>query len=105
VRRTDVHRKGHTQQLPVGRGPRWDHEIADEVMRAYGISGDYWYGTVRLTVPDLFAGGLLDEVETTVDPATSRGEEKLLFKLGPDDLGHDRMRQSGLLAAQRGAQP
>ena len=97
-----MHMKGHMLQLLAERGPMWDYDIADEVMRAYDVSGDYWYGTVRLTLTDLFSSGLLDEVETAVDPAKSRGEEKLLFKFGLNDFGRSRMRQSGLLG-ERGA--
>ena len=94
-----MHMKGHMLQLLAERGPMWDYDIAEEVMQVYGVSGDYWFGTVRLTLADLFSSGLLDEVETTVDPAKSRGEEKLLFKFSLNDFGRDRMRQSGLMGA------
>jgi hypothetical protein len=92
-----VHIKGHMLQLLAQRGAMWDHEIAEIVMREFGLSGDYWYGTVRLTLTDLFSSGLLDEVETTIDPEKSFGEEKLLFKFTLNEFGRDRMRQSGLL--------
>jgi hypothetical protein len=91
-----MHMKGYILQL-LARGQLWDHEIAADVMSEYGLSGDYWYGTVRLTLTDLFSAGLLDEIETTVDPDKSFGEEKLLFKFGLNDFGLDRMRQAGLL--------
>jgi hypothetical protein len=92
-----MHMKGYMLQLFATRGPLWDHEVADEVMREYGISGDYWYGTVRLTLTDLYSGGLLEEVETTVDPEKSGGVEKLLFRFDLTEFGRERMRQSGLL--------
>jgi hypothetical protein len=94
-----MHMKGRMLQLLAERGPMWDYDIADAVLQEYGLSGDYWFGTVRLTLADLFSSGLLDEVETTVDPAKSRGEEKLLFKFGLNDFGRSRMRQSGLMGA------
>lgn len=94
---SELHMKGYMLRLLATGGARWDYEIADDVMSAYGLSGDYWYGTVRLTLTDLFSGGLLDEIETTIDPEKSFGEEKLLFKFGLNDFGRDRMRQSGLL--------
>ncbi len=78
--------------------PMWDNELAAAVMQEYGLSGEYWYGTVRLTLTDLYSGGLLDEVETTVT-ATDDGEERLLFKFALNDFGRDRMRQSGLTVA------
>jgi hypothetical protein len=94
-----MHMKCHMLQLIDEQGPMWDYDIAEEVMRAYGVSGDYWFGTVRLTLTDLFSSGLLDEVETAVDPDKSHGEEKLLFKFGLNDFGRSRMRQSGLMGA------
>lgn len=92
-----MHMKGYILQLLARRGALWDHEIAAEVTSEYGLSGRYWYGTVRLTLTDLFSAGLLDEVETRVDPGKSFGEEKLLFKVALNDFGRARMRQSGLL--------
>ncbi|MGI8527899.1 MAG: hypothetical protein ACR2KO_00335 [Geodermatophilaceae bacterium] len=94
---TDMHMKGYILQLFAQRGALWDHEVAADVMREYALSGEYWYGTVRLTLTDLFSGGLLDEIETTIDPEKSFGAEKLLFKFGLNDFGRERMRQSGLL--------
>lgn len=95
-----MHIKGYMLQLLATRGAMWDYEVAEDVMRTYGLSGDYWYGTVRLTLTDLYSGGLLDEIETTVDPEKSSGEEKLLFKCALNDFGRDRMRQSGLEVAR-----
>jgi hypothetical protein len=97
-----VHIKGRMLQLLAERGPMWDYDIADEVMREYGVSGDYWYGTVRLTLTDLYSSGLLDEVETAVDPSRSGGVEKLLFKFTLNEFGRSRMRQSGLIGAGNG---
>lgn len=92
-----MHMKGRMLQLLAERGPMWDYEIRDAVLSEYGVSGDYWYGTVRLTLTDLYSSGLLDELETTIDPAKSSGEEKLLFRFTLNDFGRERMRQSGLL--------
>ena len=94
-----MHMKGRMLQLLAERGPMWDYEIADEVMGEFGVTGNYWVGTVRLTLTDLFSSGLIEEVETTVDPTKSGGEEKLLFKFGLNDFGRSRMRQSGLMGA------
>lgn len=94
-----MHIKGYMIQLLSRGGAMWDHEVAAAVMKEYGLSGDYWYGTVRLTLTDLFSGGLLDEVETTIDPEKSFGKERLLFKFALNDFGRERARQSGLLEA------
>lgn len=97
----DVHIKGHILQLIERNETMWDYEIADEVMRVYGLSGDYWHGTVRLTLTDLFSAGLLDEIETTVDPAKSAGRKQVLFRFGLNDFGRERMRQTGLSEVAR----
>ena len=99
-----MHMKGCVLVLLAERGPMWDHEIAGVVMQSYGLSGDYWFGTVRLMLADLFSSGLLTEVETTVDPTVSGDEQKLLSRFDLTDFGRTRMRQSGLSTAQAGAQ-
>jgi hypothetical protein len=93
----DVHMKGYILQLIARNEAMWDYEVAENVMEAYGISGDYWYGTVRLTLTDLFSGGLLDERDSTVDPEKSFGEERVLLKFGLNEFGLERMRQTGLM--------
>jgi len=97
----ELHIKGYILQLMSRRGAMWDDEIAHEVLRFYGLSGEYWYGTVRVTLTDLFSGGLLDEVDTTVDPDRTGGKPKLLFKFAVNDFGTERMAQTGLLEASR----
>jgi hypothetical protein len=98
----DIHIKGYMLQLLAARRELWDYEIAEDVMQAYGLSGEYWYGTIRITLTDLFSGGLIDEIATTVDPARSRGQEKILFRFRLNDFGHTRMKQSGLALATEG---
>lgn len=92
-----LHMKGAMLQLLHERGAMWDYDIADHVMSAYGLRGDYWFGTVRLNLTDLFSCGLLDEVATTVDPARSGGRKKVLFKFALNEFGRQRMEQSGLM--------
>jgi hypothetical protein len=94
---SDMPIKGYILQLIARHEALWDYEVAADVMDTYGISGEYWYGTVRLTLTDLYSGGLLDEVETTIDPERSFGQEKLLVKFTLNDFGRERMRQTGLL--------
>jgi hypothetical protein len=93
----DVHMKGYILQLIARNKAMWDYEVAEDVMQAYGISGDYWYGTVRLTLTDLFSGGLLDELDSDVDPEKSFGVERLLVKFGLNEFGVERMQQTGLM--------
>jgi hypothetical protein len=92
----DLHLKGYILQLIERNDAMWDYDVASDVMSAYGLSGDYWYGTVRLTLTDLFSAGLIDEIDTDVDPQKSFGVERLLFKFGLNDFGRERMQQTGL---------
>lgn len=92
----ELHIKGYMLQLLARTGAMWDYEVAEGVMTAYGLSGDYWYGTVRLTLTDLYSGGLIEELEATIDPTKSLGEEKILFRYQLNDFGRERMAQSGL---------
>jgi hypothetical protein len=86
----------------LGRNGRmWDYEIADEVMNQLGLSGEYWYGTMRLTLTDLFSGGLITECGTDVDPSKSLGEEKILFRFELTDFGRKRMDQAGLVGGTK----
>ena len=94
-----VHIKGYILQLLLEKGPLWDHEVVDAVATAYGVTGPYWTGTVRLTLTDLYAGGLLTELAATVDPEKSQGETKILFQYAVNDFGRTRMEQAGLLGA------
>lgn len=91
-----MHIKGFILRLLHERGEMWDYEVADEVMRVYNLRGEYWYGTVRLTLTDLYSGGLLAEVDTAVDPSKSFGKEKLLCRFAITEFGSERMKQTGL---------
>lgn len=95
-----MHMKGYILRLLADRGQMWDDEIVDTVCAEYGLSGDYWTGTIRLTLTDLYSGGLLDELDATVDPSRTGGVEKILFKYSVNDFGRTRMAQSGLLGAR-----
>lgn len=95
-----MHMKGYILRLLADRGQMWDYEILDAVSAEYGVAGAYWTGTVRLTLTDLYAGGLLDELDATVDPSRSGGQEKILFKYAVNAFGRTRMAQSGLLGAR-----
>jgi len=94
-----MHLKGFMLQQLEQHGQMWDYELAEACMREYHLSGDYWYGTIRITLTDLYSSGLLDEVEVTVDSSKSMGKEKILFKFALNDFGRERMAQSGLAGA------
>lgn len=89
-----MHLKGRILQLFDERGAMWESDVAAEVMPEFGYSGDYWVGTVRLTLTDLFSSGLLEEIDTAVDG------EKLVFRFGLTDFGRTRMAEAGLRGAK-----
>lgn len=99
-----LHMKGYVLRLFAEQGPLWTDQVVEAVESEYGVSGAYWRGTVRLTLVDLYAGGLLSEQEATVDPARTQGEERVLFRYALTDFGRERMAQSGL-ATNRGEVP
>lgn len=98
-----VHIKGFVLQKLLRDGPLWDHEVVAAVEDEYGVSGEYWAGTVRLTLTDLYSGGLLDEVGADVDPSRggAGGGEKLMLRYQVNGFGRERMAQSGLSEAVR----
>ena len=90
------HIKGHLLETLAHNGRMWDYDLAADVMQALELTSDYWYGTIRLTLADLHSGGLITELATDVDPARSRGEEKVLFQFELTEFGRTRMTQAGL---------
>lgn len=90
------HIKGHLLETLARHGRMWDYDLADDVMSSLGLTSDYWFGTVRLTLADMFSGGLICESGTDVDPSKSRGQEKVLFQFELTDFGRTRMAQAGL---------
>lgn len=92
-----IHIKGRILQMLERTDALWDHEISDVVLREYGLSGAYWIGTIRMTLTDLHAGGLIDHLESRVDPSSAKGSEKLLNRYRLNGFGRDRMRQTGLM--------
>lgn len=96
-----MHIKGFVLQELQRNGPLWDREVVAAVENEYGVSGEYWAGTVRLTLTDLYSGGLLDEVGADVDPARSESGERITLRYQVNDFGRERMVQSGLWEAAR----
>jgi hypothetical protein len=91
-----LHLKGYLLEALARNGAMWDYDLADDAMQALALTGDYWYGTVRLTLADLYSGGLIRESATEVDPGKSGGETKILFQFELTEFGRTRMVQAGL---------
>lgn len=92
-----MHIKGRILQLLERADSLWDHEISDVILKEYRLGGLYWIGTVRMTLTDLHAGGLIDYLESRIDPSSAEGAEKLLNRYRLNAFGRDRMRQTGLM--------
>ncbi|GAA5167255.1 hypothetical protein GCM10023321_59720 [Pseudonocardia eucalypti] len=88
-----LHIKGHILHVLARGDALWDDELCDLVCTEYGLTGEYWRGTVRLTLTDLYSGGLLDEVDTGI----AEDGDRLRVRFRVNDFGRERMRQSGLL--------
>lgn len=92
-----VHIKGRILQLLARAESLWDYEIVDVITKEYGLSGPYWVGTVRMTLTDLHAGGLVDYIESKVDEGPGGGGERLLNRYRLNGFGRERIRQTGLM--------
>lgn len=91
-----IHIKGRMLQYLEEKQPLWDYQISDRVMEEYGLSGDYWRGTVRVLLADLFSCGLIESVEEDVDEGLYFGEGKVLFSYVLSQFGRERMVDTGL---------
>ena len=93
-----LHIKGRILQLLAERGPMWDYEIFETLAAEYPeVDGEYWYDTIRLKLADLYSSGITTEVDETLDPSKSFGNEKILFRFDLTEFGRERMRHTGLL--------
>ena len=98
-----VHIKGRLLQMLEEGGPQWDYELSARIAREYEeVHGDYWAGTVRLNLADLYSGGLIYEEDESVEPANGRNQEKALFQFALSPFGRQRMIETGLLRDRAG---
>jgi hypothetical protein len=88
-----VHIKGYILQLIAQAEGMWDNEIASSVCEEYGKVGTYWHGAVRVTLTDLYSGGLVTSVEERFDAYS----DKMRFRFKLSDFGRQRMADTGLL--------
>jgi DNA-binding PadR family transcriptional regulator len=92
-----MHIKGRILQMLQSGNPVWDYEIADRIIREYGYpDGEYWHGTIRMTLTDLFSTGLIEPSEEKIDTEKSHGKEKLLFRFVLTEFGLERMTDTKL---------
>ena len=90
----NLHMKGFILQLLASGDALWDSEIAHRTCIAYGKpESDYWMGSIRATLADLYSGGLVQAPEDTLDDATG----KVHFRYVLTDFGRQRMAETGLI--------
>lgn len=92
-----LHVKGRILQHLNEFPSLWDYQIADLISKEYGLSGDYWKGTVRVTLADLYSCGLVESIEEAIDDGTHFGCDKLLFRFQLTGFGKSRMQDTNLL--------
>jgi hypothetical protein len=89
-----LHTKGYILQLLAGSDTLWDSDIAHRTCIEYGKPDDeYWTGSIRAILADLYSGGLVQTAEDTLDEATG----KVHFRYAITDFGRQRMADTGLL--------
>ncbi len=92
-----IHVKGRILQYLLGNEPLWDYQITEKILREYNLSGEYWKGTVRVSLADLFSCGLIESVAEEIDDGTHFGCDKVLFRYRLTDFGRSRMQDTGLV--------
>ena len=89
-----LHIKGYVLQLLASDGALWDGDIAHRTCREYGKpEDDYWTGTVRAILADLYSGGLVQTPEDMLDDASG----KVHFRYTITEFGRQRMAETGLI--------
>lgn len=94
----NIHLKAHVLcLLRSNAGGLWDYQIVDEVSAAYGYSGAYWTGSIRVLLAELFLGGLVGEFDSRLDDGCKVGPGKVLVKYQLTSFGQQRMLDTGIV--------
>lgn len=89
-----LHMKGYILQLLSTGKARWDGDIAHRTCQEYGKpEDDYWTGSIRAILADLYSGGLVQTPEDALDEATG----KMHFRYAITEFGRQRMADTGLI--------
>lgn len=97
-----IHFKGRILQMLQPGEPIWDYEIANRLISEYELPDtEYWYGTIRVILTDLFSGGLIEPEDEKIEPEKSFGKEKLLFKFALTEFGYSRMQDTKLVTSRK----
>ncbi|WP_439889936.1 hypothetical protein ACS7SF_11630 [Ralstonia sp. 25C] len=89
-----LHMKGYILQLLANGEALWDGEIVHRACQEYGKPEDeYWTGSIRAIMADLYSGGLVQTPEDAFDEAA----DKMHFRYAITDFGRQRMADTGLI--------
>ena len=92
-----LHMKGYILQLLADGDGLWDGDIAQRTCIEYGKPEDeYWTGSIRAILADLYSGGLVQTPEDTLDEATG----KVHFRYVITEFGRQRMADTGLIEVE-----
>ncbi|WP_296228482.1 hypothetical protein [Ralstonia sp. UBA689] len=89
-----LHMKGYILQLLASGDALWDSDIAHRTCLEYGKpEEEYWTGSIRAILADLYSGGLVQTLEDALDVATG----KVHFRYTITEFGRQRMADTGLI--------
>ena len=92
-----LHMKGYILQLLADGDGLWDGDIAHRTCIEYGKPEDeYWTGSIRAILADLYSGGLVQTPEDSLDEATG----KVHFRYVITEFGRQRMADTGLIEVE-----
>ena len=93
----ELHLKAYLLRLlQAHAGGLWDYAIVDDVLQAYGYSGAYWRGAIRVMLAELFTGGLISEIDARLDDGSLAEPGRALLKYQLTPFGRQRMLDTGI---------
>ena len=90
-----IHQKGFLLVELSKFNNMWDDELIEKALNEYKELGDFREKTLRISLDELSAAGLIKRIESKLETVNSK--TKLLFRYQVSDFGLSRMRDTGLL--------
>jgi hypothetical protein len=90
-----LHQKGFLLITICKSGGIWDQQLINKVFAEYDESGDFREKSIRITLDELAAAGLVKRTDNKLE--IINGKTKLIFKYQISDFGITRMVDTGLL--------
>ena len=90
-----LHQKGFLLITICKSGGIWDQQLINKVFAEYDESGDFREKSIRITLDELAAAGLVKRTDNKLE--IINGKTKLILKYQISDFGITRMVDTGLL--------